>query len=113
MSDGLYSISGFFRNNQPNGLAVQSKDTPENLASIRDAIMAYDEPNDDETAGELIAQLEDFACNRELLGWEEQIAALMVINFLERTGRLLPDEYNGMLYMWTKDRILVNATDAI
>ena len=44
MSDGLYSISGFFRNDQPNGLAIQFKDTPEQLAPIRDAIMAFDEP---------------------------------------------------------------------
>lgn len=113
ISDGMYGISGFYRNDQPNGLALEIKGSPDALGNIRDAILAYDEPNDPVTEAELFAQLDEFAARPNPLSNDEAIVALMVINLLENRGKIVPDEWNGMLFSWIENDRLVFSDGAM
>lgn len=112
---GLHQISGFWRNDQPRGkgLGIMLRGTPEELAGLRDVIMTYDEPDDKDTNARLLAQLEALATLFVKRTFKQDMIALMVINLLENRGVIQPDEYNGMQWMWIKDRVLYVSNEAM
>ena len=98
----LYSISGYFCNDQPIGLGLEFKGTREQMAVIFHMIcdIAADLRAKGVSAASWVRVLEGMSAEgrtRELQ-FPEQIAALATIFHLEECGVLKSDNYNGMSY---------------
>jgi hypothetical protein len=104
---GLYSISGFWRNDTPLGLAITITEdsVPVPLESIwNDVMVKWEqmwevEEDKDVLVNDLFSQLEAIAADSsETLSAEHAMMALANIWLLERYGYIGTDEHNGMVY---------------
>jgi hypothetical protein len=99
MKSAPFSISAFWRNDRPEGIAVLFHGG-DNLAAIEHKIALaceeMDQPDHDHSAI-LLAQLAEYASRRDALSLDEKIDVACLIGALQHVGVIIADNFNGLM----------------